>query len=91
MNAEVLRRRAPLGLLAVDVGLLITVIWWGATLTERQEQISRRLQTMDGSGADRRLSVIEARLSEGDRRFGEIRAQMDRVEGKVDQLLVRAQ
>lgn len=94
MNAEKLNRfRVPLGSLMVDASLVVALIWWGATMTERLEQMAVRIDRIDGNGVltqgDRRLAVIEAQQAEDDRNRDEIRADLRRLESKVDRLLER--
>lgn len=77
--------RVPLGFLAVDASLVISLVWWGASMTERFDQMSRRLETVEQQriqpDADRRLAVLEA-AAVADARWRE------RIEQKIDQLLV---
>lgn len=85
--------RVPLGSLVVDASLVVALIWWGATMTERLEQMSRRIDSLDGRGtqvqADRRLAVIETQQADDNRNMAEIREHLLRVEEKVDRLLER--
>lgn len=77
--------RVPLGSLAVDASLVVALVWWGAQMTERFDQMSRRLETVEQlriqPDADRRLAVLEA-AEVSDARWRE------RIEQKIDQLLV---
>ena len=77
--------RVPLGSLAVDASLVVALVWWGAQMTERFDQMSRRLETVEQQriqpDADRRLAVLEA-AEVSDARWRE------RIEQKIDQLLV---
>jgi len=77
--------RVPLGSLAVDASLVVALVWWGAQMTERFDQMSRRLETVEQQriqpDADRRLAVLEA-AAVSDARWRE------RIEQKIDQLLV---
>lgn len=79
------RFRVPLGSLAVDASLVVALVWWGAQMTERFDQMSRRLETVEQQriqpDADRRLAVLEA-AAVSDARWRE------RIEQKIDQLLV---
>lgn len=78
------RFRVPLGSLAVDASLVVALVWWGAQMTERFDQMSRRLETVEQlriqPDADRRLAVLEA-AAVSDARWRE------RIEQKIDQLL----
>jgi hypothetical protein len=77
--------RVPLGALAVDASLVVALVWWGAQMTERFDQMSRRLETVEQQriqpDADRRLAVLES-AAVADARWRE------RIEQKIDQLLV---
>lgn len=85
--------RVPIGSLVVDASLVVALIWWGATMTERLDQLMRRIDQIDGQGsmvqADKRLSVVESRQGDVDRRLEELRQQNSRIEAKVDRLLER--
>ena len=78
--------RVPLGSLAVDATLVATMIWWGATITERLESMSRRMDTLEQvtihPEASRRIAVIETREADTSRR-------LERIEQKLDQLIER--
>jgi len=77
--------RVPLVSLAVDASLVVALVWWGAQMTERFDQMSRRLESVEQQriqpDADRRLAVLEA-AAVADARWRE------RIEQKIDQLLV---
>lgn len=76
--------RVPLGSLAVDASLVFTLVWWGAVMTERLDQMSRRIDAVESQkiqpDADRRLAVLEA-AAVADARWRE------RIEQKIDALL----
>lgn len=80
------RLRVPLGSLAVDGALVVSLIWQGATMTQKLEEVSRRLSSVEVQRiqpeADRRLSVIEAELVNNAH-------WRERVEQKIDILLVQ--
>lgn len=75
--------RVPLGSLVVDASLVLALIWWGATMTQRLEEMSRRIQTVEQvkiqPEADRRIAVIEARLADQTTRLQSIEDKLDRV------------
>jgi hypothetical protein len=74
--------RVPLGSLVVDASLVIALIWWGATMTQRLDEMSRRIQTVEQvkiqPEADRRIAVIEARLTDQTTRLQSIEDKLDR-------------
>lgn len=76
--------RVPLGSLAVDASLVVALVWWGAQMTERFDQMIRRLEALESQkiqpDADRRLAVLESAAA-ADARWRE------RIEQKIDQLL----
>ena len=75
--------RVPLGSLVVDASLVVALIWWGATMTQRLDEMSRRIQTVEQvkiqPEADRRIAVIEARLADQTSRLQSIEDKLDRV------------
>lgn len=75
--------RVPLGSLVVDASLVVALIWWGATMTQRLDEMSRRIQTVEQvkiqPEADRRIAVIEARLADQTTRLQSIEDKLDRV------------
>lgn len=93
MAVDLSKYRVPLGSLIVDMSMVVTLIWWGATITERLEQLSKRIDGIDGSttqvAADKRIAVVEARQNEVDRRLLDLKDQNSRIETKVDRLLER--
>ena len=74
--------RVPLGSLMVDASLAVALIWWGATMTQRLDEMSRRIQTVESQKiqpeADRRIAVIEARLADQTNRLQSIEDKLDR-------------
>lgn len=75
--------RVPLGSLVVDASLVVALIWWGATMTQRLDEMSRRIQNVEQvkiqPEADRRIAVIEARLADQTTRLQSIEDKLDRV------------
>ena len=74
--------RVPLGSLVVDASLVVALIWWGATMTQRLDEMSRRIQNVEQvkiqPEADRRIAVIEARLVDQTTRLQSIEDKLDR-------------
>jgi hypothetical protein len=74
--------RVPLGSLVVDASLVVALIWWGATMTQRLDEMSRRIQNVEQvkiqPEADRRIAVIEARLADQTNRLQSIEDKLDR-------------
>ena len=83
MNAtDFSKFRVPLGSLVVDASLVLALIWWGATMTHKLEEMSRRFQMVEQvkiqPEADRRIAVIEARLADQTQRLQSIEDKLDR-------------
>jgi hypothetical protein len=82
-TADLSKFRVPLGSLVVDASLVVALIWWGATMTQRLDEMSRRIQTVEQvkiqPEADRRIAVIEARLADQTTRLQSIEDKLDRV------------
>jgi hypothetical protein len=82
-SADLSKFRVPLGSLVVDASLVIALIWWGATMTQRLDEMSRRIQMVEQvkiqPEADRRIAVIEAQLANQTERLKSIEDKLDRV------------
>ncbi len=93
MAVDLTKFRVPLGSLVVDMAMVVSLIWWGATLTQRLEEMTRRIDGLDGQTmhvqADKRLSIVETRQGDVDRQLAEIKSQQARIESKIDRLLER--
>lgn len=80
--ADLSKFRVPLGSLVVDASLVVALIWWGATMTQRLDEMSRRIQNVEQvkiqPEADRRIAVIEARLVDQTTRLQSIEDKLDR-------------
>ena len=81
-TADLSKFRVPLGSLMVDASLVVALIWWGATMTQRLDEMSRRIQGVESQKiqpeADRRIAVIEARLADQTNRLQSIEDKLDR-------------
>ena len=81
-TADFSKFRVPLGSLMVDASLVVALIWWGATMTQRLDEMSRRIQSVESQKiqpeADRRIAVIEARLADQTNRLQSIEDKLDR-------------
>lgn len=81
-SADLSKFRVPLGSLVVDASLVIALIWWGATMTQRLDEMSRRIQMVEQvkiqPEADRRIAVIEAQLANQTERLKSIEDKLDR-------------
>ena len=82
--------RAPMGSLIVDGALVASMLWYGGQLTERLEQVSRRIDAVEGYHArvncESRLFVLERRAEENSETRAEMRDQLRRIEDKLDAL-----
>lgn len=83
MAVDVSKFRVPLGSLVVDASLVVALIWWGATMTERLETMSERIAMIElqriQPEADRRIAVIENQQSALEKRLGNIDDKLDRI------------
>lgn len=74
--------RVPIGSLVVDASLVVALIWWGASMTEKFTVISRRMDIIEQvkiqPEADRRIAVIESRMVDTTARLQSIEAKLDR-------------
>ena len=75
--------RVPVGSLVVDASLVAALIWWGASMTSRLEAMNKRLDTVEQvkiqPEADRRIAVIEARMTDNTVRLSNIESKLDRL------------
>jgi hypothetical protein len=74
--------KVPTGSLLVDGGLVVALIIWGTQMTSKLDAISQRLEKVEQTTiqpeADRRIAVIEARVSDTNTRLQSIEAKLDR-------------
>lgn len=74
--------KVPPGSLLVDISLVIALVYWGGQMTERLENLARRLETVEQvkiqPEADRRIAVIEAQLANQTERLKSIEEKLDR-------------
>jgi len=75
--------RVPVGSLVVDASLVAALIWWGASMTSRLEAMNKRLDVVEQikiqPEADRRIAVIEARMTDNTVRLSNIESKLDRL------------
>jgi hypothetical protein len=75
--------KVPPGSLLVDISLVIALVYWGGQMTERLENISKRIDVVEQvkiqPEADRRIAVIEAQLANQTERLKSIEDKLDRV------------
>jgi hypothetical protein len=81
-TADLSKFRVPLGSLVVDATLVIALIWGGATMTSKLDEMNRRIANVEQvkiqPEADRRIAVIEARLTDQTSRLQSIEDKLDR-------------
>jgi len=74
--------KVPPGSLLVDISLVIVLVYWGGQMTERLENISKRIDVVEQvkiqPEADRRIAVIEAQLANQTERLKSIEDKLDR-------------
>lgn len=80
--------RVPAGSLVVDAAMVVALIWWGATMTAKFEEMSRRVEAVEQMRitpeADRRLSVQEAKSIGIEQRLDRIEDLLTRIDSKLD-------
>ena len=81
-STDLSKFRVPLGSLVVDASLVVALIWWGATMTSKLDEMNRRIANVEQvkiqPEADRRIAVIEARLADQTSRLQSIEDKLDR-------------
>jgi hypothetical protein len=74
--------KVPPGSLLVDISLVIALVYWGGQMTERLENMAKRLEVVEQikiqPEADRRIAVIEAQLANQTERLKSIEDKLDR-------------
>jgi len=90
MAFDVSRLKVPAGSLVVDTALVVALVWGGATMTEQLQQISKRIDTIENGhirqNSEARIMVLERRADESDEFKREMRAQLTRIEEKLDRI-----
>jgi hypothetical protein len=74
--------KVPPGSLLVDISLVIALVYWGGQMTERLENMTKRLDSVEQikiqPEADRRIAVIESQLANQTERLKSIEDKLDR-------------
>jgi uncharacterized coiled-coil protein SlyX len=74
--------KIPPGSLLVDISLVIALVYWGGQMTERLENMTKRLDSVEQikiqPEADRRIAVIESQLANQTERLKSIEDKLDR-------------
>lgn len=85
------RLKVPPGSLVIDASLVLALLWGAATMTEQLKSMNDRISTIESaairSNSDARILVLERRADEMSEWKGEIRAQLTRIEDKLDRLV----
>lgn len=84
--------RVPLGSLVVDASLVVAIIWWGATITERLETMSRDIATIQSNGtagAVHQINGLQQRIAVAETQQQSMDRRLARIEEKIDVLLER--
>jgi hypothetical protein len=94
MAIDVSRLKVPAGSLVVDAALVVALIWGAATMTEQLEQINARVDAIESGNirhnGEARLLVLERRADDSDEFKKEMRAQLGRIEDKLDRIYAAA-
>ena len=74
--------KIPPGSLLVDISLVSALVYWGGQMTERLENMTKRLDSVEQikiqPEADRRIAVIESQLANQTERLKSIEDKLDR-------------
>jgi uncharacterized membrane protein len=83
--------RVPAGSLAVDGALVVSLVWAMGSMTEQLNQMSDRINEVEQREimvqSEPRLRVLERRADEMVEFKAEVRAQLDRIEEKLDRAI----
>lgn len=83
--------RVPAGSLLVDGALVLSLVWSMATMSEKLEQFSARMDDIEQREtvvqSEPRLRVLERRADEMTEFKAEVREQLNRIEEKLDRAL----
>lgn len=95
MAADFSRFKVPAGSLLVDGALVFALVYYGGQLTERLEQMNRRVEMIEATtvrqNTDARVLVLERRAQEQAEFKAEVRDQLNRIEDKINQIADRKQ
>jgi ClpP class serine protease len=79
---DISRFKVPPGSLVLDVALVVGLVYSLGQMTERLENMSKRLETVEAvkiqPEADRRIAVIEAQMASQTERLKSIESKLDR-------------
>ena len=93
MAMDLSRFKVPAGSLLMDTALVVALVWNGATMTNQLQQISRRVDAIENGhirqNSEARIMVLERRADESDEFKREMRAQLNRIEEKLDRIASR--
>lgn len=77
-------KRVPLALILTLAGTLlaqsIVAVRWAAAIDSRQDVSDQKISALEAQRAGERLAVLEATV-------GDVRAQLTRIEGKLDRIV----
>ena len=90
MALDLSKFKVPAGSLLVDTSLVVALVWSTSTMTQQLDQMNRRIDSIENghirSNADARIMVLERRAEEYDEFRRDMRAQLNRIEDKLDRL-----
>lgn len=72
-------KRIPIALIFALGTQTAAAIWWAAGMASRVEQAEVRVTALEAQKAGERLAVLESKI-------GDVKNQLDRMEGKLDRL-----
>ena len=93
MAADLSRFKVPAGSLLVDGALVFALVYYGGQLTERLEQVNKRVSTIEATttvqNTSARVLVLERRAEEQAEFKREVYERLVRIEDKLDQIAER--
>ena len=93
MAADLSRFKVPAGSLLVDGALVFALVYYGGQLTERLEQVNKRVSTIEATttvqNTSARVLVLERRAEEQAEFKREVYERLVRIEDTLDQIAER--
>lgn len=91
------RWKIPAGSVAIDIGLVIMMVFTAGQMTKTVETLDARLVVLENRAngltitpeAARRISVVEAQIANAREERAEIKAYLARIEHKLDEHMDR--
>lgn len=83
LTFNISKLKFPVGSVIVDLTLVATMIWWGATVTEQLKYMNTRVEAIEHQTiqpeADKRIAVINTEMVSVNARLQSIESKLDKV------------